>query len=288
MSEWSETWTYVDDAWHEGNVPLVGAREHAFWLGSSVFDGARSFEGVMPDLDAHCARLNKSAIALGLDPFKSDEEIEAICRAGVAKFSPDAALYIRPMYYATQGGFMAVAPDPATTRFIVSIYETPMPPPSGFSVTISRFRRPTQECMPLNAKAGCLYPNNARALSDARDQGFDNCLLLDMLGNVAELATANVFMAKDGVVYTPAPNGTFLSGITRQRVITEMRKNGVEVVEKTLSIADFESADEMFATGNYSKVSPINRFQDKNMQPGPMAALARELYWKFAHADISG
>ncbi len=69
--------------------------------------------------------------------------------------------------------------------------------------------------MPVDAKAGCLYPNNARALVEAGKRGFDNCLLRDMLGNVAELATANIFMAKDGVVYTPIPNGTFLAGITR-------------------------------------------------------------------------
>ena len=284
MSEWSETWTYLDDAWHEGNVPVVGAREHAFWLGSSVFDGARAFEGVTPDLDLHCQRVNNSAKALGLKALKSAEEIEALCKEGVAKFAPDAALYIRPMYFATQGGFMAVAPDAESTRFLLSIYETPMPQPAGFSVTVSKFRRPTEECMPLNAKAGCLYPNNARALQAARDDGFDNCILLDMLGNVAELATANIFMVKDGVIHTPAPNGTFLSGITRHRVITEMRAAGHDVQEGTLSISDFEEADEIFATGNYSKVMPINRFKDRDLQPGPMAAKARELYWKFAHA----
>lgn len=283
MSEWSDTWTYSQGEWHEGNVPLVGAREHAFWLGSSVFDGARAFEGVMPDLDLHCERLNRSAVSLGLKPTKSADEIEALCREGVAKFPADAALYIRPMYYATQGGYMAVAPEPDSTQFIISIYETPMPQPQGFSVCISPFRRPTRECMPLDAKAGCLYPNNARALQDARDRGFDNCLLLDMLGNVAELATANVFMVKDGVVMTPAPNGTFLSGITRRRVIEEMMKNDIEVVETTLSVTDFEKADELFATGNYSKVMPITRINDRDLQPGPMAARARELYWSFAH-----
>ncbi len=282
MSEWSATWTYVDGAWQEGNIAIAGMRDHAFWLGSSVFDGARAFEGVTPDLDLHCARLNRSARALGLKPTKTPEEIEALCLEGVGKFASDAALYIRPMYWAVQGGYMAVAAEPESTKFGISIYETPMPAPTGFSVCVSPFRRPTRECMPLDAKAGCLYPNNARALTDARDRGFDNCLVLDMLGNVAELATANVFMVKDGVVYTPAANGTFLSGITRSRVIREMRADGIEVVEKSLSVGDFEQADELFATGNYSKVTPINRINDRHLQPGPMAAKARELYWKFA------
>ena len=141
MTEFSETWTYMDDAWHEGNVPVVGAREHAFWLGSSVFDGARAFEGVTPDLDLHCARVNKSAEALGLKPTKTDQEIYDLCREGVAKFDKDAALYIRPMYFATQGGPLAVAALPESTKFLLSIYVTPMPAPTaGLTVTVSPFR----------------------------------------------------------------------------------------------------------------------------------------------------
>ncbi|MDD9910802.1 MAG: branched-chain amino acid aminotransferase [Ahrensia sp.] len=284
MSEWSKTWTYANEDWHEGNPPLVGAREHAFWLGSSVFDGARAFEGVMPDLDLHCERLNRSAEALGLLATKSAKEIEALCREGVAKFEGNPALYIRPMYYATQGGPLAVGALPESTQFILSIYETPMPEPRGISVCVSPFRRPTRETMPLDAKAGCLYPNNGRALQEAGDRGYDNAILLDMLGNVAELATANVFMVRDGVVYTPLANGTFLSGITRGRVMSLLRDAGHEVREETLQLEDFRQADEMFATGNFSKVTPIKKFEDRDMQPGPIAKIARDLYWKFAHS----
>jgi branched-chain amino acid aminotransferase len=104
-----------------------------------------------------------------------------------------------------------------------------------------------------------------------------------MLGNVAELANSNIFMAKDGVVYTPMPNGTFLNGITRQRVITLMRTAGVAVVETTLRYRDFETADEIFATGNASKVVPITRIGERSLQPGPCYRQARELYWDYAH-----
>ncbi len=287
MSEFSETWTYFNDEWHEGNVPIMGAREHAFWLGSSVFDGARAFEGVTPDLDLHCARVNKSALAMGLQPTKTPEEIEALCLEGVAKFADDAALYIRPMYFAEHGNAQAVAALPESTKFVLSIYVTPMPGPTGFGVTVSPFRRPTQECMPLDAKAGCLYPNNARALTEAAGRGFENAVLLDFLGNVAELATANIFMVKDGVVHTPAANGTFLSGITRSRVMTLLRDAGYDVKESTLKPEDFASADEIFATGNFSKVTPITQFEDRDLQPGPVAAKARELYWNFSHGTSS-
>ncbi len=284
MADWSRTWTYFDDDWHEGNPPILGPRSHAIWLGSSVFDGARAFEGVTPDLDRHCARVNASARALGLEPTVPAETIYELARDGVGRFAPDAALYIRPMYWAEQGGYMSVPPDPGSTRFLLTIYETPIPPPAGFSVTVSPFRRPSIETMPTDAKAGCLYPNNGRAIMEAKRRGFDNALVRDMLGNVAETGTSNVFMVKDGVVMTPAPNGSFLNGITRQRVISLLREAGVEVRETVLGVADFLDADEIFSTGNYSKVTPITRIEDRELQPGPIGNRARRLYWEWAHA----
>jgi branched-chain amino acid aminotransferase len=105
-----------------------------------------------------------------------------------------------------------------------------------------------------------------------------------MLGNIAELGTANIFMVKDGVVYTPAPNGTFLAGITRARVIALLREAGATVLEAPLRYSDFQTADEIFSTGNYTKVAPIGRIDDRNLQPGPVYRRARELYWEYAHA----
>jgi branched-chain amino acid aminotransferase len=188
------------------------------------------------------------------------------------------------MYWAEKEGPWVQAHDPESTRWCLAIYEAPMRKPGGFSVTLSPFRRPTIETMPVDAKAGCLYPNNARALFDVHARGFDNAIVLDMLGNVAELATSNIFMARDGVVYTPIANGTFLAGITRQRVIGLLRANGVTVVEKTLKYSDFESADEIFSTGNYSKVAPVTRIDVRSIPIGPCYTKARELYWAFAHA----
>ena len=138
--------------------------------------------------------------------------------------------------------------------------------------------------MPVDAKAGCLYPNNARALIEANSRGFANCAVRDLVGNIAELATANLFIGKDGVVFTPAPNGTFLNGITRQRVVKLLREAGVSVVETTLRYSDLENADEIFSSGNYSKVMPVNRIDDRSLQPGPLYRKARELYWAFAHS----
>ncbi len=284
MTDWSRTWTYLNGDWHEGNIPILGPRSHAMWLGSSVFDGARAFEGVTPDLDRHCARVNASARTMGLDPNVDAETIEGLVREGMKRFSPDAALYIRPMYWAEQGGYLSVPPDPESTRFLLTLYETPMPPPTGFSVTVSPYRRPSVECMPTDAKAGCLYPNNGRAITEARARGFDNALVRDLLGNVAETGTSNVFMVKDGIALTPAANGSFLAGVTRRRVIGLLRQAGVEVRECTLGVADFLDADEIFSTGNYSKVVPVTRIEGRDLQPGPVQMKARRLYWEWAHA----
>jgi branched-chain amino acid aminotransferase len=281
---WSKTWTYFENAWHEGNVPIMGPRTHAAWLCSVVFDGARAFEGVAPDLDLHCARVNNSASKLYLKPVVVTEEWIRLAREGIKKFDKDAALYIRPMYWAENEGPWIQDHNPESTRWCLSIYEAPMRAPKGFSVTLSPFRRPTIETMPVDAKAGCLYPNNSRALFEAHARGFDNAIVCDMLGNVAELATSNIFMAKDGVVFTPIPNGTFLAGITRQRVIGLLRQSGVNVVEKTLTYQDFEKADELFATGNYSKVVPVTRIGERTLPFGSIYTKARELYWAFAHS----
>jgi len=281
---WSETWTFFEGRWLEGNPPLMGPRSHAFWLASTVFDGARVFEGVYPDLDRHADRLVRSASNLGLKAGVSPEEIVALTKEGTKKFAADAPLYVKPMVWAEGEGASTILPNPDDCRFALCLFVAPMPEPRGMSLTLSPFRRPSLECMPTDAKAGCLYPNNARCLSEAKSRGFDNCLVRDLLGNIAETATANIFMAKDGVVFTPAPNGAFLNGITRQRVIQLMRDTGVQVVEQALSYEDFARADEVFISGNYSKVMPVTRLDGREYQAGPAYRRARELYWEFAHA----
>jgi branched-chain amino acid aminotransferase len=285
MAEWSETHTFLDGEWFEGNRPILGPRSHAFWLGSSVFDGARAFEGVTPDLDRHCERLNRSAKGMGLKPLKTAEEMLELTREGLKKFKPGAALYIRPMYWAETSGAGAVAQDTESTRFLLTIYETPLPDPSqGVSITRSHFVKPVPAMAPIQAKAGCLYPNNARALLECRARGFDNCVLFDALGNVAELATANLFIAREGVVKTPVANGAFLNGVTRQRVLKLLAGAGVATVETTLSYADLEQADEIFVVGNFGKVTPVGRIDGRALPIGPMYKKARTLYWDFAHS----
>lgn len=270
---------YHDGQWLDENPRLTGPMDHAFWMSTVVFDGARAIRGMVPDIEAHCLRLASSARAMMLQPTMEASEVAELCREAVRRLPRDGEYYIRPMYFAREG---FVTPDPASTEFVLAVYETPMPPETGFSVHVSPYRRPARDMAPTDSKASCLYPNTQRALAEAARRGFDNAVILDANGNVAEYATANLWIAKDGAALTPAWNGTFLKGVTRQRVMQLLSGAGIEVVETALTVKDLESADEIFSTGNYGKVMPVTRFEDRELAPGPVYRRARELYFEFA------
>ncbi|WP_375261199.1 branched-chain amino acid aminotransferase [Palleronia sp.] len=277
--------TWFEGQWHEGDPAIIRAADHGAWLGSSVFDGARYARGVAPDLLAHCERVNRSARALMMTPTMEATRMVEIVRQGLALYPADATLYIRPMYWAIDGGPGAIAAG-ETTGFAICLESIPLAPEDATTtLTTTRFRRPVLESAVVNAKAGCLYPNNARMIREAQAKGFGNALVADALGNVAESATANVFIAKDGVVFTPVPNGTFLAGITRARHIDLLRRDGVEVVETVVTFDDVRAADEVFLTGNMSKITPVTAFDDVTYAPGPIAKRARQLYWDWALSE---
>ena len=206
------------------------------------------------------------------------EEMVDLCHEGIQQFPDDAQLYLCPLFYAS-GGF--VVPDPESTHFVLTVEESPLPEPNGFKACLSPFRRPAAEMAPTEAKAACLYPNVSRAVADANQRGFDTGVMLDPDGNVAEFSSANLFMVKDGVVHTPEINGTFLNGITRQRVIQLLNEAGVEVVERTISYEELTEADELFATGNYSKVIPCVSLDGQALPKGPVFQETRDMYFTY-------
>ncbi len=284
MASGSNIRTYFNGRWHDGDLPVMNAADHGMWLGSNVFDGARLAHGLTPDLDKHCTRVNASASALMVTPTVSPEDMVDLIKEGLSSYEKDAAVYIRPMYWAIEGGMSSIVPkEGGSVGFAICLEEIAMAPPeASATLTRTRFRRPVLEDAVVNAKAACLYPNNARMLAEARDKGFTNALVADALGNVAEAATANVFAVKDGEVFTPVPNGTFLAGITRARHIENLRADGVVVHEKVMNFDDFHDADEIFLSGNMMKVTPVTAFDDSSYQIGPMTRRVREMYWDWA------
>ncbi|MFC3228711.1 branched-chain amino acid aminotransferase [Marinibaculum pumilum] len=272
---------YYDGQWTDENPKLTGPADHAFWMSTVVFDGARSFDGLAPDLDLHCERVVRSARSMLLDPEVDADRIAELCREGIRKFPKAAQLYIRPMFFARNGFVM---PEPGSTDFTLMLHEAPLPEPTGLSCAVSRFRRPARDMAPTDAKASCLYPNSQRALQEMRERGFDSAVMLDANGNVAELATANIWLVRGGMAVTPADNGTFLAGITRARVADLLRSAGITVEERAVTVDDLNAADEIFTTGNYGKVIPVTRFEARELQPGPVFRKAREMYFTYSES----
>lgn len=274
-----ERWTFLDGEWQPGSVPLMTSSTHAAWLGSVVFDGARHFDGMAPDMDLHCQRVIDSADVLGMTPTLDRDRILELVFDGAKRFAPGAPLYVRPMFWA-ESGF--IDPDPESTRFALVMSVSPLPEPKGFSACMTPFERPVPSAAPTKAKAACHYPNLGRAMRAAKARGYDAGIITDAIGNVAEFAFANLMLGRGGEVHTPAPNGTFLNGITRQRVIALLRADGVAVHERAIEPEELAGADEIFNTGNYGKVMPCTRYEDRDLQPGPLYRRARQLYWDYA------
>jgi branched-chain amino acid aminotransferase len=276
--------TYFKGSWSEGNTPLFGAMDHSVWLGSSVFDGARSIRRQIPDLQLHLERVVQSSIRVGLQCPHTVDEMFALCRQGIEKFPADAALYIRPLVFGTEGLLIPVAEQ---SGFALTLFDAPMPPFSGFSACLSELRRPDPSMAPTDAKASCLYPNSTKALREAKVRGFDNAVVCDNHGHVAEFATANIFfVTSGGKVVTPVANGTFLSGITRARVIALLAAEGIAVEERSVRPEELLAAAEIFNTGNFGKVTPCIRYESRDLPVGPIATLARDRYFAFSAATM--
>jgi branched-chain amino acid aminotransferase len=271
--------TYFKGEWSEGNTPLYGAMDHSVWLGSSVFDGARAIRGHLPDLRLHLQRVIHSAERVGLRCPLSVDQMEGLVREGVKKFPADAELYIRPLVFGAEGFLI---PSPEATGFALTLFDAPMPPFTGFSACLSSLCRPEPSMAPTDAKASALYANTTRALREAKERGYDNAVMLDAAGKVTEFGSSNLFfVAPGGEVVTPVPNGTFLVGITRARVMALLEEAGVTVVERSVAPQELETAVEIFSTGNYGKVTPCVRYEGRTLAVGPVATLARDKYAQF-------
>ena len=188
--------TYFEKNWHKGNIPIMNAADHGSWLGSTVFDGARYFDGVAPDLLAHCERLNQSAKAMGLVPTYSEKEIKDLILEGLTNYTKQSAVYIRPMYWGIGNGYSAIVPDADNIGFCICLEEIPMASDANTTtLTRTSFHRPILTDNLCNAKAGCLYPNNARMLQEASTKGFNNALISGLNKSTADAVI--FFMADD-------------------------------------------------------------------------------------------
>ena len=206
--------------WHDGqwttdNPKLLGPADHAFWMASMVFDGARAFRGLTPDLDLHCQRVVRSAEKMLMKPQLGWEAIQDLCLQAVAKFPEGTELYIKPMFYCADGFLLPTPTAPNSC----CMFQGADARRTGLLGLLLQLRALLVQHGAHRRQGVLPVPNGQRAIRDAANRGFDNAIMLDGDGNIAEFATSNLWIAKNGVVSTPVDNGTFLNGITRRRVL---------------------------------------------------------------------
>jgi len=275
------TQTFHQGTWHSGNYKVFGIDENASWLGMSAFDGARAFDGVHPDLDLHCQRSIRSAEILLMNAGVTPRILHDICIDGISRFPEGSHLYIRITFW-DQTPLRSVKDPSVVAEYSIALYEAPLEF-KDITVNLSKYIRPTAKQAPTGAKASCLYPNSILAVSAAHDAGFDDSVMLDVDGMVAEFTMSNIFIVRDGTIFTPAPNENFLNGITRQRIIKLLREDGYVVEERIIYPFELKIADEIFQTGNMSIVKACSAYENHVLGVGPVTERAWELYMDFAH-----
>lgn len=276
-----EGWIWLDGRlvpWREANVHVLS---HALHYASSVFEGERAYGGVIFKLREHSERLQRSARRLGFDIPWTVEEIDAACKAVLSANGLENA-YLRPIAWrgSDEMGVSASRADNirlAVTAWHWGAYFGEEGAARGIRLELARWRRPAPDTAPTDAKASGLYMIATLAKTEAEAKGYDDALMLDWRGHVAESTGANVFFVKDGAIHTPPPE-CFLNGITRLTIIDLARERGLEVHERAILPEELAGFDEMFLTGSAVEVMPVAEAGPWTFRLGPVARQLRADY----------
>jgi branched-chain amino acid aminotransferase len=274
--------------WSEGAVQPdttlgLHALTHALHYGSSVFEGIRVYPtragAAIFRLREHVARLYEGARAYGMTmPFEADGMFETI-RATVAASGRDSA-YVRPLvYYA--GATVRLAPETiCETNVLVAVlpFAGLRPGQVQYSAGLTTVMKTPSAALPSHVKAGGHYTNSIRALHEVNRRGFDEAVLLNDRGEIAEGSGENIFVVRDGALHTNDRSADILPGITRDSILTLARAAGLSVTIRPLTVDDLAHADEAFFTGTAAEVVPISRFESRVMTEGPVTERLRTSY----------
>ena len=263
--------------WREANVHVL---THALHYASSVFEGQRAYAGEIFRLTDHSRRLKKSGELLGFEIPYSVEEIDQACR-DVLKANELEDAYMRPLAWRGSEQ-MGVSAQKSKIHLAIAVWywgayfgeEALM---KGLRLDISSWRRPAPYTAPTESKASGLYMICTLARHQAQAKGYDDAMMLDWRGQVAEGTGANAFFVRDGVLHTPTPD-CFLNGITRQTVIELAKKRGIEVQERAIWPEELESFEQMFLTGSAAEVTPVAEAGPWRFEVGEMTRMLRKDY----------
>jgi branched-chain amino acid aminotransferase len=272
-------WIWFDGKlvpWRDANVHVL---THALHYASSVFEGQRAYGGTIFKLNEHSTRLRNSAALLGFEIPWSVEEINAACIA-VLEASGMSDAYMRPVAWRGSEQ-MGVSPKGTKPHLAIAAwpwgkYFDPALAAKGIRLTIAPWRRPAPYTAPVHSKAAGLYMIATLSKQFAEDRGFNDALMFDWRGQVAEATGANAFFIRDNILYTPTPD-CFLNGITRQTVMDLARRRGVEVVERAIWPEELESFEQFFLTGSAAEVTFVGSAGPWNFEVGDLSRqLARD------------
>ena len=266
-------WIWLDGKlvpWREANVHVL---THALHYASSVFEGQRAYNGTIFKLSEHSERLRNSASLLGFDLPWSVEQIDAACVEVLAANKMSDA-YMRPVAWRGSEQ-MGVSPKGTKPHLAIACwywgkYFDEAKAAKGIRLDMAPWRRPAPYTAPVHSKAAGLYMIATMSKAHADARGFDDALMLDWRGQVAEATGANVFFVREGKIYTPTPD-CFLDGITRRTVIDLARQRGIEVIEKAIWPEELETFEQFFLTGSAAEVTVVQ-------SAGP---------WSFEVGDLS-
>ena len=272
--------------WRDANVHVL---THALHYASSVFEGQRAYGGEIFALTRHSERLRRSAELLGFEIPWSVEQIDQACRDVLAANGLEDA-YLRPLAWR---GSEQMGVSAQRSKIHLAIAAWPWGAyfgeegiRSGVRLDISPWRRPAPYTAPTESKASGLYMICTLARHQAQAKGFDDAMMFDWRGQVAEGTGANAFFVREGVLHTPTPD-CFLNGITRQTVIELAGRRGIEVVERTIWPEELESFEQMFLTGSAAEVTPVASAGPWNFEVGELTLQMRKDYLDLVNRRLS-
>ena len=272
--------------WEECKIHVLS---HGLHYGSCVFEGLRVYDGHVFKLELHVDRLIHSAHVLGFDiPYTKKEINSAILEIVSIQKIKDG--YVRPV--AWRGSeMMAISAQKTSIHLAIATwpwpsYFSPELKLKGIRLKISDWSRPAPNTAPIDSKAAGLYMICTLSKHNAEKEGFDDALMLDYRGQIAEATGANFFMVKKGELYTPLPD-CFLNGITRQTVIELAKKNNIEVHETTIKPDDLLEAEEAFITGTAVEITPVREIDDYKFKIGTTTVRLIDLYDKLIEKEKS-
>ena len=269
--------------WRDANVHIL---THAMHYASSVFEGERSYDGKIFKSRQHSERLIKSGQLIDFEIPYTVDEIEAAKRAALdANGLTDA--YVRPVAWRGSGEDMGVAASRNPVHLAVAVWEWGAyygdAKMKGAKLDIAKWKRPSPECAPSQAKAAGLYMIATMSKHAAEAKGCSDALMFDYRGYVAECTGANLFFVKDGEVHTPKPDA-FLNGLTRQTVIEMLMQKGIKVHERHIMPDELEGFEQAWLTGSAAEVTPIAQIGDYNFEVGALAKDIATDYEKLVRA----